>query len=143
MKRQGLTLEVIWFDDDVLELLVIAESSHFRAAVQAYCGHGHLSDIADSIVDFPASIHDRRQFTLGAFGPNYAGGAASVDLIVQDNAGHCGALVQLEADHRAGTPVESAVVMFRTEPSDIDEFVPALRRLDQDRSGIAKLQARE
>ena len=143
MKRPGLTLEVIGFDEHLIELRISAESARFRGMVNVYCGKGDLDDIAQSIEGFPASKEDRRQFSLGGFGPRFAYGAVSVELVVRDHAGHCGAFVQLEGDHDECNPAESAVLKFRIEPSDIDRFVAALRRINRDRTGIATLQAHE
>ena len=81
MDPQGLTVKVIWFDDDLLELELTAESSLFAGTSQTYCGHGELMDIARSIAAFPSSKDDRRLFSLGGFGPGYAVGAISVELV--------------------------------------------------------------
>jgi hypothetical protein len=141
MEVEGFSIEVIWHDEDVLQLLVRVGNEDFAGTAKVYAGHDELREIATAIAGFPSGRGDTRRFTLGAFGNEYAGGGVSIDLRCETNAGHSFADVRLESDPNEGA-ISSVALCFPFEAGAIDSFVVDLRHLNDQRSGVAKLSAR-
>jgi hypothetical protein len=142
MKIEGLSVEVIWHDDDVLQLVVQAGNTEFSGAAKIYAAHGELREIAAAMAGFPSGRGDERHFTLGSFDPEAPGGGVSIHLKCETSAGHSFADVRLESDTTEG-PMASAAFRFAFEAGAVDNFVVDLRHLDDQRSGAAKLAARD
>ena len=125
----GVFIEVIWLDDDVLELRVQASNGRFSATAELYAAHTEPAELAASISGFPKSTDDNREATLGTFDAKVAGGGVQLRFRCTDLLGH--AEVRLDVRQRVtnGPERESAAFSVRVEPAAVDEFVAALRRM--------------
>ena len=141
MKIEGLRLEVVWHDPEVMQLEVLAGNAEFSAATRLYCAHGALRDFAAAIAGFPSGRGDQRQVMLGDFDAGTAGGGVLISLACESNAGHSFAHIRLQSDSRDDVPA-SACFRFPVEAGAVDHFVVDLRQLNDQRTGVAKLAAR-
>jgi hypothetical protein len=141
VKLEGLSVEVTWQDDDVLKLEVRAGNKEFSGAARVYSMHGALREVADILKGFPLGRGDQREFTLGSFEDDSAGGGVLVSLRCESNAGHSFADVRLQSAPNEGTP-SAASFTFQVEAGAIDHFVVDLREMDDQRSGSARLPPR-
>jgi hypothetical protein len=123
----GLSLSVVWFDDDVVELSIWASNGHFSGTVGLYDGHDVFARICDTVRGFPTSSQDRRELEIGVFDPRYAGGGARLRFRCVDSAGHAVVEVSLRTDpHRTGGRSETDEFSMHIEPAAIDRFVGLL-----------------
>jgi hypothetical protein len=76
MSSKGITVTAVWHDEDAIEVLLEASSQHFSGAIRAYSSPEGLQAAVASIAGFPTAREDSRVVLLGAFGPEWAGGAA-------------------------------------------------------------------
>ena len=133
-----LQFEVIYFDDDLLELRIRAANTAFSGETSLYATHSAPQTLADQIRDFPRSADDVREWELGTFDPNYAGGGVKGKLRCTDRSGHAVATVTLEnrEEHQA-TGMASIDVHF--EAAELDAFVAELENLGAEAGKHAKL----
>lgn len=132
----GVRLEVLWNDADIFEVRMAAWNGLFGGSANIYVGIGGLAEAAEKLKGFhvpPRQVHVR----LGAFGPHFAGGAATIDFYCTDSAGHASVQVRIESDHRRKSPAQSVLLMAAVEPAAVDSFVSDLRRLEADQRGTA------
>jgi len=94
----GIKLEIIWLDNDCIELRVRCGNGRFAATIDCYADREVFSTLAESIRGFPSSSNDRREVELGTFDPNYAGGGARLLLRCADSKGHAVAEVRMRSD---------------------------------------------
>jgi hypothetical protein len=114
--RPGMTLTVVWFDEDLVELRVRVANARFAATVDVYALLDCFAELAEAVRGFPRSSVDRREFELGnwqgtersAFRATFGclkTGPASVRVAVRSDVG------------------ESAAFGFFVEAAAIDTFV--------------------
>jgi hypothetical protein len=123
--ERGLSLEINWFDDDVLSLQVCASNGRFGGTADVYGGLDALSQVANAFRAFPIGLEDHRELELGTFNPAFAGGGARLHLRCVGKAG----IVVLHVHLRAASQhddCEEAEFMLRTEAAQIDDFVAQL-----------------
>ena len=126
----GIKLELIWMDDDVIQVRVHASNGRFAATADCYCGLDGFARLAQAACGFPSSSEDRRELEIGTFDARIAGGGAKLVLRCIDRAGHAVADVTVRADSGMnGSPAETASFAFPVEPAAIDDFVAALRTM--------------
>jgi hypothetical protein len=134
--ERGLNIKYLYHDDDILEIQVSAFDGQFAGVTALYVARDELRQSADSMQGFPTSRADEREVTWGAFGPEIAGGAARLKINCIDSALHVRVSIQIEdAD-----AMQSAVVIAVLEPAAIDNFIPQLRRIDEELGGEATLE---
>lgn len=133
----GLSLEVIWFDDDVLSLQVCASNGRFGGTADVYGDRDTLSRVADAFRAFPARLDDHRELELGTFDPTLAGGGARLHLHCIDGAGHVVLHVDLRTDPHQRDKCEEARFVMRTEAALIDDFVAQLDGMKEVTVGAA------
>jgi hypothetical protein len=122
----GLTLEVLWGDQHLTELLVQASNGRFAATVACYVAHDCFLELAAAVKAFPKSSDDRREHTFVAFAPAADGTGAKLVLRCTDRLGHCA--VDVVVNGTDGASPASAAFSFPVEPAAIDAFVAALGR---------------
>jgi hypothetical protein len=133
----GIVIEVVWVDDDLVELLVRASNRRFSGTAEVYVASDELAKLAEALRGFPTSPSDRREFELGTFDANYAGGGARLCFWCKDALGHALVAVSLRTDPRYHfRRSETAELVIPIEPSAIDSFVRHLAHLD-----LARLEA--
>lgn len=126
----GVSIEVIWFDDDVVKLRVAASNGRFAGSADCYCGHDTISRFVSAACGFPSSCEDRRVMEIGTFDPSCAGGGTTLVLRCVDRSGHAVVDVIVRADPRGAAGLaETASFSFPVEPAAIDDFVTALGRM--------------
>ena len=69
-----IAITVLYVDDDLISLQVVASNERFSGQVEFYEKHDSLAKFADDLSGFPFCATDTRQFELGAFTSGYAGG---------------------------------------------------------------------
>lgn len=137
----GVTIEVIWLDDDLVEVRIAASNGRFAGATDCYCGHDTIPRLAAAARGFPSSSEDRRDLEIGTFDPAYAGGGAKLVLRCIDRTGHAIVDVVVRADPRGVAGLaETAAFSLPVEPAAIDEFVAALGRMRSVVGAVARLR---
>lgn len=97
-----LQIEYRYHDTDIIEVAIATWNGGFGGSTRLYVSHGELQNMADLLDGFPISVKDCREVTLGAFGPEFAGGALELHLSCCDAAGHSCLLVAVEAIMKPG-----------------------------------------
>jgi hypothetical protein len=129
-----------YHDDDIVEFEVSAWNGSFGGSTCLYIGQGELADVADRLTGFPSHLQDNREISLGAFGTEFAGGAAKIQFSCNGGAGHCELGLTIEADYKNRTShAERVELNSAIEPAALDEFVTQLRLLNRSLSGSAVL----
>lgn len=137
----GIKFEVIWTDDDVVEVRVHASNGRFAGTADCYGGHDAISRLADAVRGFPTSSDDRRELEIGTFDPAFAGGGARLVLRCVDAVGHAVADVTVRADPRGnGWPDQIASFSVPVESAAIDDFVEALGIMPSVVGAVASLR---
>jgi len=140
MKR-GIECSVRWSDNDLFELRISASNGAFAGTAEVYVAIGGLASAAARLEGFPRSPADARDLVFGAFGPNRAGGGASMRFYCGDGSGHARVDLKIESSCDRSDRIESAGFSLPIEASAVDIFVDELRRLESARQGIASLKA--
>jgi hypothetical protein len=136
----GVRFEVLWNDVDVFEVRIAAWNGLFGGSANIYVGIGSLEESAEKLKGFPRTPSDKRTLDFGAFGPQFDGGAATLNFYCRDSAGHASVVVRIESDHRGTIPAQSVVLIAAVEPAAVDSFVSDLHRLEADQRGTAFLR---
>ena len=125
-----LSVEVVWFDEDMLELAFSARSSKFAGQTTFYAALDEAERFAKHIEGFPSRADDSREYEFGGSTvPGYGG--AKLRLTCKDGTGHLVAQATIYRTPDSG-PVrvaESATIEFASVPSAVDSFVEDLRRM--------------
>jgi hypothetical protein len=135
----GFQLERIYRDSDVVEIRVSAWNGTFGGVSDVYVGVGRLGEVAAGLHGFPSTVTDNREFTLGAFGSEFAGGGVSMRFYCRDASAHVMVESRIESSWAAGLP-QSVVLLLPTEPAAIDLFVEELRAVESNQIAVARLR---
>lgn len=138
----GFQLDVLWHDEDVYDIRVSARNGSFGGVAELYMAIGELEEVAKKLCGFPKDPSDIREVVFGAFGPDSAGGAASMRFYCADRAGHAYVESKIESGFESAGVVQSAIISMPVEAAAIDNFVCDLRRLEKERQGTATLEGR-
>ena len=124
----GITLSIIYIDQDLIELKVQASNGHFKGETKLYANHDSLTVFAKSIGGFPSSADDNREFSLGNFDPKYGGGGVKFNFRFYDRTGRTVVEIKLRTDEDASNfdISESAQFVIPIEAAAIDQFVKQL-----------------
>lgn len=136
----GFKFEEIYRDGDVLEVRVIGWNGAFGGVANVYVGIGRLGEVATLLQGFPSSVTDDREFTLGAFGGEFAGGGVSLRFRTCGGAAQVVVESRIEADSDSAAPRQSVVLIMPTEAAAIDSFVEGLRSIDRNQAREARLR---
>lgn len=124
-----LAVEVVWFDEHMLELSLRASNPSFAGRATFYAGLDEAQQLAKQIEGFPRAVDDTREYEFGGDTlPGYGG--AKIRLSCKDGSGHL--LVQVSVYATSGKPgrvAESSTVEFASVPAAIDSFVEDLQRM--------------
>jgi hypothetical protein len=137
----GITVETVWFDNDVIELSFRCSNRYFSGCAKMYAAHEAPSELANALVGFPSSKGDTRNFELGTFDRNYAGGGVRMHFHCLDSAGHAAVDIKLR-EHGCEGPgeVHSVALRIRVEAAGIDEFVRQLKAMKVQTGATASLR---
>jgi hypothetical protein len=145
----GLKLKYLWHDLDVLEVEVSASNGSFSGASRTYVGINYLAEAAETLEGFPQNGSDVRELQFGASGREFAGGSAHMRFFCKKPACHAVLELRIESEDESNTgsdwnlPEQTAHLFGEIEASAVDEFVVELRRLEENKSGVALLRFRE
>jgi hypothetical protein len=136
--KSGIEFEIVWFDQDVVEIRVSSSNSRFSGQANLYLGRGCLSETADRLQGFPSNSADSRDFELGTFNPNHAGGGVRMHFYCLDMAGHAAVDVRLrlEACKTMGE-VGSVALRIPVEAAAVDSFAMRVRAMDEEQIGAS------
>ena len=137
--NKGLHLRVIHQDNDLVEIRVFGWNGAFGGEANVYIGVGYLQELAAKLNGFPQNASDIREVTLGAFGPDYAGGGVSMRFYCADQAGHAYVQTKIESEYQANGEVQFAQLLLPIEAAAIDDFVNQLRLVTTNKSSLASL----
>jgi hypothetical protein len=140
MMEAGFKFEEIYRDGDVLEVRVSGWNGAFGGVANVYVGIRRLDEIATLLQGFPSSITDSREFTLGAFGGEFAGGGISLRFRTCGGAAHVVVESTIEANSDSAAPRQCVVLLLPTEAAAIDSFVEELRAIDRKQTREARLR---
>jgi hypothetical protein len=139
---RGLQIAMSWFDEDVVELLVNASNGTFSGAAQVYERHSAPAQLAEGLRGFPETVADIREFVLGTFRPDLAGGGARLRFRCVDAVGHAIVEVEIRADpQRRGH--QTAAFAMPIEAAAIDVFVEQLGSMELEQDSHATLRTTE
>ena len=136
----GFRFEVKWSDADVFEIRISAWNGAFGGSTAIYVPIGGLKEAATKVEGFPRHPSDKRELQFGAFGPEWAGGAANILFYCRDAAGHALVETRIESEHGGMPKAQSALFFMPVEATAVDAFVADLRRLEAERRGTAVLR---
>ena len=94
MLLNGVNLEVIWFDQDMIEIALRCSNGYFAGTSEIYVSHDGLSELADALRGFPSGVSDIRTVELGTFNPSHADGGLKIHFYCTDSSGHAVAEVK-------------------------------------------------
>jgi hypothetical protein len=129
--ENGIHLEVIWFDGDVIEIVLSCSNGRFSGQAEIYLSHDGLLEFANGLRGFPESVTDSRNFELGTFNPSNADGGVKMNFSCSDSTGRAIIEMRLRGDacQGLGEP-ESVALRIPIEPAAIDSFVQQLAAVD-------------
>lgn len=136
----GISFEIRWFDQDVIEYQVFCSNGRFAGHASIYTGHNDLFELAGAIAGFPSNESDCRDFELGTFEPRYADGGIRMHFHCLDSLGHAAVDVKLRGDAcKSLGDVESVALQIPVEAAAIDSFVSQIRNMRQEIGATALL----
>jgi len=137
----GINLEVIWFDHDMIEIAVRCSNGHFSGVAEIYVSNHDLSEFASGLRGFPCSMSDSRTFELGTFNPDHADGGIRMKFGCPNSSGRSVVEIGLRSGNcpALGEP-ESVALRIPIEPAGIDSFVQQLTAVDHVIGACAFLQ---
>jgi hypothetical protein len=139
--ENGIYVEVIWFDQDVIEYLISCSNGYFSGQAEIYLAHDDLQKMADSLGGFPSNATDSREFELGTFNPDHADGGMRMHFCCLDSLGHAAVEVKLRGDAcKSLGEVESVALRIPVQAAGIDSFVSQIRKMNREIGATAHLQ---
>jgi hypothetical protein len=130
LAMRGIEFEVVWSDQDVIELRVRCSNGAFCGDTRMYSGHDALPNTADVLSGFPLNAKDSRTVELGTFDPTMAGGGIHMWFYCVDSVGHAAVLAKLRGDRcKSMGEAQSVCLYLPVEAGAIDAFVVQARSL--------------
>lgn len=136
----GIHFNVIYRDNDLLEVRIAAWNGAFSGATDVYVHIGEPEDLGAKLAGFPRSNTDLREITLGTFGDQGAGGGFSMRFYCVDSSAHAFVASGIESGNKVGGVTQSTVLAVSIEAAAVDEFVYQFRNLASSGSGSAFLK---
>jgi len=140
--RFGIKLEIVWFDQDIVEFQLTCSNGRFSGVTEIYVGHDDLPKLVDALKGFPTAPSDVRELELGTFNPKHADGGVRLRCYCKDSVGHGVVEVKLRGDACAGLgEPESVALLFPVEAAGIDSFLEEVRSMDSEQIGATAFLA--
>jgi hypothetical protein len=136
-----LQIRKVWSDQDVCELEVIASDGQFAGTTRVYADRDEPRGLANALDGFPRDSADCREYVLGAFGPNSAGGGIAIRFFCADLAGHAITDIQIEDSREVAGILRTVQLALTFEAAAMDRFILGLRIVSE--GGTATLWNRE
>jgi hypothetical protein len=127
--KPGFEVEIVWVDENMLEIGLRAGSGRFSGRTSCYAGLNEAEKFADHLAGFPQDLADVREYEFGGDLPGLLPGGASLRFKCADSSGHLTVAVDVWDKSRPGGR-ESVSVVFRSVPAQIDAFVAELRSME-------------
>ena len=134
-----LQLQVIWKDDDMFELRVMATNGRYSGTTEIYELSESLVNFAESLVDFP----NDREVLIHEAGQQDSCGYFRMKFFCIDHSGHVGVEIYIEEKvSNQQRPQEKSKLSLEiiVQPSAIDNFQKELLQLANIEEGIALLR---
>jgi len=141
--ENGISLEVIWFDEveDLLEVVFKCTNGYFSGYAEMYVTSYELSKLAKALSGFPPRPDDFRDFELGTLNPKHADGGARMHFYCSDAAGHAVVDVKLRGSACNGVgEIESVALRMPIQAAAVDNFVQQLMAIGKTVGASAFLQ---
>ena len=123
----GIELEVVWFDQDIVEVAFRCSNSHFAGSALIYLSYDDLPNLLETLKGFPSGHADTRQSQLGTFNSNHADGGVRLNFYCRDSRGHAFVEVKLRGDGcEALGEAESVALRIPIEAAGVDGFLAEL-----------------
>ena len=141
--KPGIRFEKIWFDDDMVELIVSSSDGTALFVNNVYAAHQSVDDLIIGLDTFKnqvyGGIYDIR---FGEFGPEYANGAFEARLHFQDKGKiYITINAQSAFDSFGEKNVASEVTLYLvSEPALLDNCIAELRALKVGQRNDARLE---
>lgn len=136
----GIEFQIIWSDNDALNLRVAAWNGLFGGVAEIYVAIGDLQVAARQLRGFPNNPADKRVIDLGCFDRKYAGGSVSMSFHCVDGAGHAYVETTIDSNCVTGGTIQTVILTVPIEASDVELFVEELARLEFKDAGTAQLR---
>ncbi|ACM19357.1 hypothetical protein Geob_0995 [Geotalea daltonii FRC-32] len=134
-----ISLEIIWQDDDLIEIQASSSSGKFFGVTEVYTNYEDLDALANALVGFPHSVDERVEFNAGAK-DGYS--FVSISFYCFSNSGHTAALVDLEANiaqNQRKNEKHKVTMEVQFEAQAIDSFQKQISSLIRNKAGKALL----
>jgi hypothetical protein len=142
MMKIGVHLSIIYTDEHLIELRVVASNGLFAGQADVYADSEAPAEFAGVLRGFPSSHGDTREFELGSFDTEFAGGGAGFRFFCLDSVGHASAEVRLRGDPKVkGGMSDTVLLHIPVEAAAIDSFVAQLTRMAAVVGQVALLEA--
>ena len=139
--NNGIEVEVIWLDQDVLEFRCCCSNGRFSGHAEIYLSHDKLSELAQGLSGFPSHTKDSRDFELGTFNPDHANGGIRMHFCCTDSQGNAAVEVKLRGDACKGLgELESVALRIPVQAAAIDSFVSQIKQMEKLVGATAYLQ---
>jgi hypothetical protein len=141
--ENGINFEVIWVDEveDLLQIVFWCSNGYFSGQAEIYVTHRALSKMAETLQGFPLRPDDLRDFELGTFHPDHAGGGARMHFYCGDSAGHAVVEVKLRGGACEGLgEAESVALRIPIQAAGVDNFIQQVKALGKTVGASASLR---
>jgi hypothetical protein len=139
----GFRFDVIWRDDDAIQLCISAWNGSFGGIADAYQAIGDLEKAASKLKGFPRSPTDTRELEFGSFDRKCAGGGVKMRFHCVDGAGHAYVEASIDSKYQTAGTVQTAILSMPIEASAVDTFVQQLNDIGLNRARTALLKGVE
>jgi hypothetical protein len=114
--KVGIEVEIIWFDQSVIECQFRCSNGRFSGVAELYLSHDDLTKMVEALKGFPSVPRDVRDLELGTFNPKHADGGLRLRCYCKDSVGHAVMEVKLRGDACKGLgEPESVALLFPVE----------------------------
>ena len=142
MQEQSiLSLEVIWKDEHMLELEIVASNKLFKGVTQVYDQAECLQELAEQLICFP----NNSQLVFYESGEKDSYAYFSMKFYPVGPTGVIGIQIHLEENvptHYRTEEKSKLTLEILTEPAALDEFQKYLKTMAENQSGKAQLNGR-
>ena len=135
-----LSFQVVWQDDDMVEIDVQVSNGEFSGRAQVYTSYDVINKLAKELTGFPKSSNDKTEFTAGE---RDSLSFLSIRFYSFDAAGH----TALHASMESNVPTEyrpemksKLQVEMQFEANQIDAFANRLLTMVKAQDGCAVLE---
>jgi hypothetical protein len=135
-EKPYLWLKKVWADDDIIELVILANDGGNTFSINVYAGHAEVKELYGKLNTFRTQIHGGIiDVTLGSFGPEYAYGAFQGRFhFARNQRGRVLVSLQMQStffDFGQKNVASECKMYLVTEPGLLDDFIRSFSHLDE------------